>query len=604
MTDDEPIPLPDDDSSSPTDPFEAELVAYLDGELDPVAARKVEARLASDPVARAKAAELKKTFDLLDYLPRPEPSPTFTTRTLDRLPAVNVAGSSAPQPAPAARTQTQSPAAAVVPPTATSPALSSSGPVPLSALAVAMLPPATGGWGFWAGAILVAVTACGAIGYFASSLLHLRHSVQNPATTTPEELPISDYRAIENLPLYAAADDIDFVHELAGSDYFGDDPAVAYDLKVPPVDPDKPSSPTVEKLTQSFKALSSARQQAIRELDKQLYSQPVALREHLFRVLEVYTIWLDRLPEAQRKVVLAATTPKKRLEEVKTIRNEQWVDALPPVLRAKLAGLPPKEKTDLIKQWKDEEATRRDEWGFVRKHADDIAANRIPWPFDDLARRKEVIEFMRTAYHLDDTRKCRFSEYDLKRYPATLDLANEKNGWGPWSAYGKLVYEVTVPPAQMRKSEFAKYELLPEWATGESITRVEQLPKQTERFFTQGAGAKSVQDKIGKWPDFALTVHGFSQFPKVGLLPPLGPSRPGDFKEPLKTFVTKELMPVLGMAVQELKAVEGRWPEYPREMLKLSRQHNLSVPGMMLPGSPRQWDATYGPSFRPGPPRP
>ncbi|MBN9121266.1 MAG: hypothetical protein J0I06_19295 [Planctomycetes bacterium] len=77
----------DPDGPAP-DAFEAELVAYLDGELDPAAARRVEARLAKDPAARARAAELKRSFDLLDYLPRPEPSPTFTTRTLDKLPAV------------------------------------------------------------------------------------------------------------------------------------------------------------------------------------------------------------------------------------------------------------------------------------------------------------------------------------------------------------------------------------------------------------------------------------------------------------------------------------------------------------------------------------
>src|SRR5687768_7586709 len=73
------------------DPFESELVAYLDGELDPEAAREVEARLATDPAARARAAELKKSFELLDFLPRPEPSPNFTSRTLDKLPTVVVA---------------------------------------------------------------------------------------------------------------------------------------------------------------------------------------------------------------------------------------------------------------------------------------------------------------------------------------------------------------------------------------------------------------------------------------------------------------------------------------------------------------------------------
>src|SRR5262245_5206366 len=94
-------PQPDEDTAPPADPFEAELVAYLDGELDPAAARRIEARLAADPEARAKAAALKKTFDLLDYLPRPEPSPTFTTRTLERLPAVRSGAAPVPPARPA-----------------------------------------------------------------------------------------------------------------------------------------------------------------------------------------------------------------------------------------------------------------------------------------------------------------------------------------------------------------------------------------------------------------------------------------------------------------------------------------------------------------------
>src|SRR4051812_16621241 len=62
----------------------AELVAYLDGELSGDRARALEARLSLDPTARAEADALKRTWDLLDFLPRPEPSPSFTQKTLSR----------------------------------------------------------------------------------------------------------------------------------------------------------------------------------------------------------------------------------------------------------------------------------------------------------------------------------------------------------------------------------------------------------------------------------------------------------------------------------------------------------------------------------------
>src|SRR5262249_35376886 len=68
-----------------TEQERTELVAFLDGELTGEAARAVETRLNLDPAARAEAESLKRTWDLLDFLPRPEPSPSFTERTLSKL---------------------------------------------------------------------------------------------------------------------------------------------------------------------------------------------------------------------------------------------------------------------------------------------------------------------------------------------------------------------------------------------------------------------------------------------------------------------------------------------------------------------------------------
>ncbi len=76
--------------SEPTrlnDEDRANLVAYLDGELDESQAREVETKLSLDPKARAEAEAMRRTWDLLDYLPTPPPSPNFTHRTLDRIAA-------------------------------------------------------------------------------------------------------------------------------------------------------------------------------------------------------------------------------------------------------------------------------------------------------------------------------------------------------------------------------------------------------------------------------------------------------------------------------------------------------------------------------------
>lgn len=68
-----------------SDQERADLVAYLDGELSGEAARAVEAKLSLNPAIRAEADALRRTWELLDFLPKPQPSPRFTHHTLERL---------------------------------------------------------------------------------------------------------------------------------------------------------------------------------------------------------------------------------------------------------------------------------------------------------------------------------------------------------------------------------------------------------------------------------------------------------------------------------------------------------------------------------------
>ncbi len=59
-----------------------ELVAYLDGELDPESNRIVERRLSQDPEYREHLRELEQTWDLLDHLPEAEVDDAFTQSTI------------------------------------------------------------------------------------------------------------------------------------------------------------------------------------------------------------------------------------------------------------------------------------------------------------------------------------------------------------------------------------------------------------------------------------------------------------------------------------------------------------------------------------------
>jgi anti-sigma factor RsiW len=162
-----------------TDADRADLVAYLDGELDPAAQQRVEERLSLDPRTRAEADALKRTWDLLDHLPRPEPSPEFSTRTVDAVSALRPAAPRPPSPAP--------------------------------------------GWARhagWAAALLAAA----AVGYLVPGAKAPRPTPSIELEDDP--LYAREPRVIEHLPLYLAADNLPYLIALDHPDLFGEDAPV------------------------------------------------------------------------------------------------------------------------------------------------------------------------------------------------------------------------------------------------------------------------------------------------------------------------------------------------------------------------------------------
>jgi anti-sigma factor RsiW len=160
------------DASPLTDQEKADLVALLDGELTGPAARALETKLSLDPAARAEADALKRTWDLLDFLPKPEPSPSFTHRTMEKLAPI--------RPAPPAAT-----------PRNRRPWLIGAG---------------------WAAAVLAAATA-GYAGF----------GWTGTASANPDQELTHDLRIIENKRFYDQVQDLDFLKSLDQPDLFGDD---------------------------------------------------------------------------------------------------------------------------------------------------------------------------------------------------------------------------------------------------------------------------------------------------------------------------------------------------------------------------------------------
>lgn len=69
-------------SERPSEPDTDELTAYLDGELTRAETLALESRLASDVTLRRELAQLQKTWDMLDTLPRAKADETFSTTTM------------------------------------------------------------------------------------------------------------------------------------------------------------------------------------------------------------------------------------------------------------------------------------------------------------------------------------------------------------------------------------------------------------------------------------------------------------------------------------------------------------------------------------------
>jgi anti-sigma factor RsiW len=164
-----------------TEEERAELVAYLDGELPKSAVRTLEAKLTTDPRMRTELESLRKTWELLDHLPKPTPSPDFASRTLDRVSTIRL------QPSH----------------------LKSRGrwwPWTISAS--------------WAAAVILAILIGYEGGYFISSRTG---RVEHGRSKDIQPQLVEDFQVIQNQRLYVHADDLDFLRALQDPELFGED---------------------------------------------------------------------------------------------------------------------------------------------------------------------------------------------------------------------------------------------------------------------------------------------------------------------------------------------------------------------------------------------
>jgi hypothetical protein len=305
---------------------------------------------------------------------------------------------------------------------------------------------------------------------------------------------------------------------------------------------------------QAFDALAPERQASLRQLDRELHDQDPVVRTQLWRVMDRYAAWLDRLPAADRDRVLAAPTSAERLRVIHDLREQEWEERLPKARREQLAKAPPDRRSGLLADFRQEERERRLEWQRLGAPEPEQPWRIPPTRLEDLPAEVSAVL-------------------------GTEEKERLKNAEGP--AFGRTLLELV----ERRPVG------LPGPATGPS--RVKDLPRDLQEFVKElpNPARRKLNVVQGSWPAFAIMVTKEYRARRGPLPEELGPCHPRDFAPPLQQFLSDELMPRLNpKEKQRLAGFEGQWPEYPYEVRRLAGKHGLHVPGLSPPGPRGYWD--------------
>jgi hypothetical protein len=328
----------------------------------------------------------------------------------------------------------------------------------------------------------------------------------------------------------------------------------------------------LEQDLRAFLELPPERQEHLRKLDHDLHAEESAVQSRLWRALERYAAWLDRQPPDQRQRIDAAANGVERRRAIREIRQQQWLDRLPEAVQRRLKKLPDDERTREIARLQAEEKRQRQQWQLAIAHWDDLIQPKRP----PLARLEQFpvevrnfVENVLTPLLTDEERRdLKAAENQWPLYPRTLvRLADNHPVLAPGAPH--VVRRIDDLPVELR----------------DRLTKLKNWPPP---FVTKAEG---------KWPEFAIAVANLVRKRKAGPLPrQFFPARPAEFPAPIRAFLANRLEPALTADERtRYDAAKGLWPEFPRLVLFLAREHNLpGPPGMVLPGQREQWDRFRG----------
>lgn len=322
-----------------------------------------------------------------------------------------------------------------------------------------------------------------------------------------------------------------------------------------------------------FQAQPPARQQQLRRLHADFQQLPADDQSRLTKIAQTYNAWLAKLPNEDRQRVLTARTATDRLEVVHQIREREWVESQPKPYRDEYSRLDAEARRQKVQEWRADEAERREEWALAQKHWADNLPGRVPPPF---AAERPATEAFIT--HLREN----LTEPELRGLGEARAMLDEH---GLWLGYGLLVARLAD-----------QHPIFP-WAKV-GPKDLKDLPLEVRRLIPKAADLpREVRKAQGRWPDFAVELTAYAR--KANLrLPPLGDCKRDQMPQDVVQLIDKleKDLKKTDAGRSDLKALEdaqGRWPDYPRQVVDLARKYKHSIPGWTLPTPPNQpqfWD--------------
>jgi hypothetical protein len=312
----------------------------------------------------------------------------------------------------------------------------------------------------------------------------------------------------------------------------------------------------------AFYGLPRSRQTQMRALDQQLHATDSQTQARLWGTLERYNTWLAGLTESQRQQIATAPTTEARLDVIRQLRVRQWLPTLPLAIQEEVKRLPVAEQTQRIALYRAEFRQQAQQW----EHDWYTSRNALPRPtqLDELPPEVRA--------HVEKNLLPRLTEFEKVR------LTRAQGKYPEWLRVVQNLAEVhpVLPP--LPKGEISTWQKLPQEAKHGLTSDKSKRPKGINKY-------------ANKWPEFALEITRQRRERKLPVVP-LGASKPSEFPPIIQTFINQELLPMLSPERRaELHRLEGKWPEYPKQLLKLARDRSLIVPGMSLPGPIEMWEA-------------